>query len=358
MVTYVERATTAPAAFAASVATMPAGLAVKDRVLLFVMMKPDTLDDPTVDQGFVKIGSATGGTGVVGVDTGPCKMVAFAKDWAGTEGAVTVTPGANPGSASWVFVAVAWRPDPGKDWAFPVQANATWVGMVGDVDATAASGLTGSITLGETPQAGDALSAFGVTPSDGTATVGLTFTAAGLTGGTKTFGSRQVQGLGNDCSGMSGRWDGFTGTATGPLVPTFTFSGNNASGVVGVALLRDVQTRPIVNITSAPATIEAGATQTATAVGTPVSPATITSYTWRVVSTNGATPTLTPAGATCSIKAPPHLTDSTVVIGVIARDSNNVDSDESTVTITLRASTRRVKIGGVMVPIYRRFKLP
>lgn len=96
--------------------------------------------------------------------------------------------------------------------------------------------------------------------------------------------------------------------------------------------------------------IEPGATVTLDSSG---STGVSAGRTWSQVS--GATVSLSSTTATSpTFTAPPELTDTTLVFRV----TDNATSTSDDVSIGVLRASRRVKIGGVMTPVYRRVTLP
>src|SRR5512141_290922 len=117
----------------AKTVTLPSGSA-GDLAVLAVVIKPDTADDATIDQSFVLVRSATGGTGSQAADTGPVKINLFAKILTGSEGTITLTPGAN--TSSWAHINFRYGTSRGV-WGNTVEASATWTATASDTNTAA-----------------------------------------------------------------------------------------------------------------------------------------------------------------------------------------------------------------------------
>jgi hypothetical protein len=90
-----------------------------------------------------------------------------------------------------------------------------------------------------------------------------------------------------------------------------------------------------------PQDVVSGALVTLTASGVAISPATIASYTWRLVSKDVGAKTpqfVTTTGPTISLYVPPDVARRTYTVGVVAKDSSNRVSAEGTTVITVEAS--------------------
>jgi len=236
--TRVAVTTGAPANTNAFTPTLPTH-AAGDRILVFVAGKYDTTTIPTVNSGWLTVGSGTGGTGVTGADTGLVFWALYAIDaTSSSQTAPTVTPGATAPN-SWEWVAVSYRPGAGKGWRDPIVTSAPWVASGSDTNT--ASALTAAATLTNKPTTGDAVAAFGVTPTDlGTALGATTLATPGLAAGTLTADTYIENALGADTASVHATWDYFIGTSSSTTTPSFTItSSTNHSGVVVVVALRE-----------------------------------------------------------------------------------------------------------------------
>lgn len=126
------------------------------------------------------------------------------------------------------------------------------------------------------------------------------------------------------------RWDSTTSTPDiGPyLIPPVSFAGSDQTG------------------------IEAFSTVTLTGTDSD-SDGTVSSRTWRVISTtNGApTPALSGSGTTRTFKAPGTLSGTDITCGYQVQDNDGQNSIEDTMVVTVFPATDRAIIGGVQVPM-------
>lgn len=218
--------------------TLPAQSAAGDLVVVAVCIKPDTASDASMDQGFTLIRSATGGTGTQGADAGPTKINLFAKVLTGSEGTITLTPGASTGS--WCQITHAFTTTTSWQTSIAASSNDTATGS----DTTAASPVTATTTPTTKPTAGNAIYYVAAVPTD--AGTGAPSTAScsgtGLSGGTSTagIGGFAQSSTGNDSGIIDAIWEGFTGTATNSLTPSITNPGaTNNYGVIATLNLRE-----------------------------------------------------------------------------------------------------------------------
>jgi len=209
-----------------------------DRMRIAVGVKPDTASDPTMDNGWTKIKSLTGGTGAVGADTGPMKLCIFEKvATSDSETNPTITPGA--GTSSWGWSQQIWKPQEGYTWADSVAANADYVVSATDttVGSSTFTGTTGALTNQPTDK--DGLSYYVTGPSDaGTAMASISPTATGLANGQRTLGYTDSQ-TGDDMMLGQAVQEGFTG----PVSSGFTFGADvtgwtGENGIMAVVSLR------------------------------------------------------------------------------------------------------------------------
>jgi hypothetical protein len=230
-----------------------------DRFLLFVGGKYNTTTIPTINQGWVLLGSGTGGTGSAANDTGTTFWAVYASDAASSsEPAPTVTPGATAPN-SWEWFCASFTPDAGQVWEDAITASAGWVRSA--TDATTTTPLTGTAgVFAAQPTTGDAIAVFGVTPTDtGTAIGTTTVTATGLSGGAiTTTGGYVENNLGTDSAAVHAIWTGFSGTATAGVVMSFAItSSSNLSGSLVAVALRQMPPPPITCGPTAIASVEA-----------------------------------------------------------------------------------------------------
>ncbi len=213
---------------------------VNDFLLLTVGTKPDTTP-ATAPAGWTSLGSATGGAGTTGIDTGPMRVGLFYRIADGsasdTTGAITIT--GNNVSAAQVHV---FRNATGY-WDFA---------GVGAADT--AGGITFTATMPSNPDmtVGDMLFAIGVTPTDAYTggTAGAIYssenvTATGMTTVNLTEITEWTTSSGQDMGGWLAYGPVVTGTATAAPVVTATASGTaaqsaNVAGPIYLVRLREL----------------------------------------------------------------------------------------------------------------------
>ena len=107
MVTRIAVTTGAPGSAAAFAPTLPTH-AAGDRLILAVVGKDQTTTVPTINQGWILVGSGTGGTGTTANDAGQTfwAVLREGRD-VGSMTAPTVTPGATaPNSWEWICASI------------------------------------------------------------------------------------------------------------------------------------------------------------------------------------------------------------------------------------------------------------
>lgn len=234
--------------------TKPTGSAAGDLLVLCVDIKPDTADDATIDQGFTLVHSSTGGTGSQGIDTGQTKLNVFAKVLTGSEGTITLTPGAN--TNSWCQACFAYATSIGEGWIASMENPAPWIGAASDTSGSS-SAMTAAVTTTLKPKAGDYIECVGAMPTDATTAIGtVTCTATGLSGGTVSGGVNAHSSTGQDCGLVNAYWSGFSGTATDTITPSITATtAVNTYGVVAAIVIQEkpAEQTPAVGQTTAEA---------------------------------------------------------------------------------------------------------
>ncbi|MDP3057817.1 MAG: hypothetical protein Q8N37_04885 [bacterium] len=153
---------------------IPATAVAGDMMLLAYGTKPYN-DAPTINQGWISIGSATDGTVAAGVDVGSMQTSIYYKEHTGSETNPTITNGTNNVSGAAIIV---FQKGASETWETPVGA--------GGGDATAGTGF--SVTASANPgiTLGDMLVGYAAIRSDAGAQSAIGITATGLTVGAFT----------------------------------------------------------------------------------------------------------------------------------------------------------------------------
>lgn len=227
-------------------------------------------------------------------------------------------------------------------WANPEVAEAS--------DSVGGSGYSGTFNRNPGATAGDAVYYATIANTDSIASYPITLAWPGLGSIVNTGILTTSSAHGHDSRLNTSRLgSGFTGTATG--VPTIS-STTDFTGCSLLVRLRDTNTQPVI--------MDAGTDQndvepfTTVELDSGLSTGLSGGRTW----TQQSGPTVTMTGATSTVmsfEAPGTLAGATLVFRV-ADDGNASNYDE--VSVTVLPASRRVKIGGVMVPVKRRFTLP
>ena len=320
---------------------LPSATAVGDMLVLVVSIKSTTNTLPNAPTGWDKIGSASGGVGTFGVDTGPCGIAVYTKV-ATTAGAQSVTipsvPSGGGGSADGAVLSMNFTKSAGETWATPT-------GSVG-VDTT--SGTSWSITgdASMSVVAGDVVFEADILPSDAMTISSKTISIPGATLGANTGGSSTPITAGNDNYTRTS-YSAVTGAGSG--VPTVTGTLNTASGGPAVMVRLSVAAAssqyPVTGQTDAVSGTAGDVTSLLVATGSPAaavsSTGTLATAARRAVT--GATPAVT--GSALAVAARLKVTGSTAAVSacslavaslLVATMSPTAAASSTTGTVTSR----------------------
>lgn len=211
---------------------------IADMLVVTVGTKPDTTP-PTTPEGWIVLGSTTGGTGTLGIDTGPMRVDVFTREADGSAldntGAITVT--GNSVSAAQVHV---FR-----------KTGAAWdIGYTGAADTTTGTSFSAVMPVNPGLTVGDILLAVGVIPTDVTTPSQFSAESVSATGMTTVTLTEIVEwdtASGEDMGGWVGWGSVATGTATDVPTVTSTAGGTttNVAGPIALIRLREVSPTPI-----------------------------------------------------------------------------------------------------------------
>ena len=207
--------------------------AIGDLLILIVGTKPDSTP-ATTPSGWTLLGSASGGTGSQGIDTGPMRVGVFYKVATSANeapGAITIT--GNNVSAASVY---AFRPGAGNI-----------IDIVGTGAADTTTGTPHSATMPVNPglTVGDALLAVGIIPTDVTTPSQFsaqTVSATGMTTVNLTEIEEWDTASGQDMGGWVARGSVVTGTATAAPTVSATAGGTttNVAGPIFLVRMREL----------------------------------------------------------------------------------------------------------------------
>lgn len=206
------------------------GTSPGDLILLFVAVKPDTATI-TTPAGYTIATTVSGGTGSTGPDTGPMKGAIYYRTATGNiydEPTITIT-----GSNVFETQTVTYS---GTSGGYQVDAT-------GAVDTTTGSSFTATMPVVIDIDAGDAVWALGIDPTDASAYSNESISATGITTTTLTELVEWDTPIANDMGGfIAGALYGGSGPATGvaTISASATPTNSNVAGPILLVRARDV----------------------------------------------------------------------------------------------------------------------
>ncbi len=212
-----------------------------DLMVMYIATKPDSANITTpFDWARPSNGNATGGTGSVGLDTGPMDLNVFCRMVDGNETAPTISITSSP-SCSWAQIFL-FRSSYGLNqvWQFSAASG-----------SDNATGSSWSVTYGQNPdiQAGDLLIVGSAIPTDASApnqfvsTISVTATGTTIADGTKR--SEPSTTNNNQAGGFIFTSDVTTGLSTAAPVVTTTAATPTTNIAGPSVLLRLRETPPL-----------------------------------------------------------------------------------------------------------------
>lgn len=204
-----------------------------DRMLIACAMKPDTVTDPTINQGWTKVKTLTGGPAVPSAaDAGPMKIVVFAKDAASSsETNPTITWGAGHNTA--MIAHIVYMKPVGYSWRDAIAADVDWVQGGQDTDVSTSVFDATSSAFTNPPQTRDAIHMFFAINNDNGGpglTGSQTISATGLSSGSIVSHGHDDNTFGNDCGIAHTQYRGFTGTASSGVSGSVQVASGSAVG--------------------------------------------------------------------------------------------------------------------------------
>ena len=213
---------------------IPTGVASGDMMLCAYGTKPYN-DAPTMNNGWVEIGSATDGTVAAGVDVGSMRTSIFNKIHTGSETNPTITNTTNNVSGA---VIIVFQKAAGNSWATPVGS--------GGGDATAGTGfsVTAASNFGIT--ANDMVVGYASIRSDAGTQSAIGITATGVTFG--AFTESPTTDLATTAGGDMAMSGGYLLASSGTASAAAVYASTLAAAHTGSAYM--VRLREVVNTTT------------------------------------------------------------------------------------------------------------
>lgn len=208
---------------------------IGDMLVLAIGVKPDTVSAPTIS-GWTFLGTASGGAGTTGADTGPMVAHIYYRE------ATSTTTGDNPAAITLTGLNISTS----QIFAFSKGAGMAWdIAGVGAADTSTGTPFSVTMPLNPGMTVGDMLFAVGYIPTDVQTPAQFSaesVSATGMTTVTLTEFTEYDTTTGNDMGGWVGTGAVVTGTATAaPTVSaTAAATNTNVAGPIYLVRLREV----------------------------------------------------------------------------------------------------------------------
>jgi len=208
-----------------TIPSSPSAPQAGDMMLLFYGTKPYN-DNPTINNGWASLGSATDGTTAAGNDVGSMQARIFWKQHTGTESNPTVTNATNNVSGGVIIV-------------FSKASTSVWSTAHGGAgDATAGTGFSATTAAGISFAPNDLVAAFAALRSDAATQSAISLAASGITFGafTESPASDLASISGGDIAASGGYAAVTAGTATVTLTYASTLAASHTGSFYAVRL--------------------------------------------------------------------------------------------------------------------------
>ena len=217
-----------------TIPSSPSAPQAGDMMLLFYGTKPYN-DNPSINNSWTSLGSATDGTTAAGIDTGSMQARIFYKVHTGSETNPTVTNTTNNVSGGVIIV-------------FSKASTSSWAGIEhgGAGDATAGTGFSATTAGGISFAPNDLVAAFAALRSDAATQSSIALTASGITFG--AFTESPATDLASASGGDIAASGGYATVSAGTSTVTLTYSSTlNAAhtGSFYAARLREIASQDL-----------------------------------------------------------------------------------------------------------------